>query len=182
MAIVTLADTKAQLGISADDTRDDTELLGYVDAAAAAVEKETGRVVERRTFTDQVLVGRPRRTILLPHVPVAELISLVSVDGYAWDVSAGAAVVDADSGAVTVVTGPPLSGTLVAVYEAGPAVVAPNDRLAALIIIQHLWQTQRGTMGIQLGGDSEGGYVPGRGFAIPRRAQELLANQLPGVA
>ncbi|MFJ6841349.1 phage head-tail connector protein [Streptomyces griseoluteus] len=182
MAIVTLADAKAQLNIPADDTSDDAELLGYVAAAAAAVEKETGRVVERRVFTDQVPVGRPCRTILLPHVPVAELISLTSVDGYAWDVSAGAVVLDADSGAVTLLTGPPFSGTVVAVVEAGPAVVAPNDRLAGLIIIQHLWQTQRGTMGIQLGGDSESGYVPGRGFAIPRRAQELLANPLPGVA
>jgi hypothetical protein len=36
-------------------------------------------------------------------------------------------------------------------------------------------------MGVQLGGDNET-YVAGRGFAIPRRALELLDTQLPGVA
>jgi hypothetical protein len=66
-------------------------------------------------------------------------------------------------------------------YQAGEVVIPDDYRLAALIIIEHLWETQRGTMGVQLGGDSEG-YSPGRGFAIPRRALELLDTQLPGVA
>jgi hypothetical protein len=59
--------------------------------------------------------------------------------------------------------------------------IQANVRLASKIIIQHLWETQRGTMGVQLGGDSDN-YVAGRGFAIPRRAIELLGPQLPGVA
>jgi hypothetical protein len=70
---------------------------------------------------------------------------------------------------------------VLATYQAGYTTVPANIRLGALIIVQHLWETQRGMMGVQLGGDGET-YVTGRGFAIPRRAIELLGPQLPGVA
>jgi hypothetical protein len=93
----------------------------------------------------------------------------------------GSLRVDAGTGLVAVASGPAFTGALDVTYQAGLAIVPEDYRLAGLIIIQHLWETQRGTMGVQLGGDSET-YMPGRGFAIPRRAMELLDPPLPGVA
>jgi hypothetical protein len=105
---------------------------------------------------------------------------VVAVGGsQTWDVNQ--LHVDGESGEVTVLSGPTFCGRILATYVAGESQVPPNVQLAGLIIIQHLWETQRGAMGVQLGGDSDN-YVAGRGFAIPRRAIELLGPQLPGVA
>ncbi|MFD7793634.1 head-tail connector protein [Streptomyces sp. NPDC059759] len=181
MAIVTLADAKKQLNIPDDETSEDVEILGFIDAATAAVEEQLGTVVEPRTVVDELDFSRPVRSFLLQVVPVISLTSLTSLDGSrSWDVSPGAAHVDKESGRVTLL-GATVSGTAVGIYQAGVTAPGANIRLAAKIILQHLWETQRGTMGVQLGGDGEA-YVPGRGFAIPRRAIELLGNQLPGVA
>ncbi|MFF0139670.1 head-tail connector protein [Streptomyces sp. NPDC005227] len=181
MAIVTLADAKKQVNVDDDDTSNDVELLGFIDAATAAVEEQLGTVVEPRTCVDELDFRRPTRSFLLQAVPVISLTSMTSLDGSrSWDLSPAAAHVEKASGRVTLI-GATVSGTAILIYEAGLTVIGANIRLAAKIIIQHLWETQRGTMGVQLGGDDEG-YVPGRGFAIPRRAIELLGNQLPGVA
>lgn len=181
MPIVTLADAKAQLNIQPSDTSADVELQGFVDAATAAVEQQLGRVVEQRTVIDQFDFAGGVTAFMLRSVPVISLTSLVSLDGtQTWDVGPSVMHVDPASGLVTVLSGPAVTGPVLATYQAGSATVTANVRLAGLIIIQHLWETQRGAMGIQLG-DSET-YVAGRGFAIPRRAIELLGPQLPGVA
>lgn len=181
MGVVSLADVKKQLGIAADDTSGDAELQGYIDAATTPIEDQLGQAVEQRTFTDRLtLPSGGVRHFLLETVPVVSLTSVVSVDGTTtWDVSS----LDADgpSGEVTVVSGPLVCGQVDATYVAGLSTVQPNVRLAGLIIIQHLWETQRGAMGVQLGGENEP-WIPGRGFAIPRRALELLGPPLPGVA
>ncbi|MEU6552110.1 head-tail connector protein [Streptomyces sp. NPDC046915] len=180
MAIVTLAAAKAQLNISASDTAADVELQTYIDAATAAVEEQLGQVVEQRTVVDQLDFAGSARSFLLRSVPAVSLTSLTSLDGLqSWDV--GSMHVDGESGLVTLLSGSSVTGSVLAAYQAGMAAVPANYRLAGLIIIQHLWETQRGTMGVQLGGDADN-YVAGRGFAIPRRAIELLGPQLPGVA
>jgi hypothetical protein len=113
-------------------------------------------------------------------VPVLSLTSVVAADGsMTWDPAN--MLVDGETGLLTVTSGESLAGAVDFTYQAGELVVREDYRLAALIIVQHLWETQRGTMGVQLGGDGET-YVAGRGFAIPRRAIELLGTPLPGVA
>lgn len=180
MAIVTLADAKKQLNIDPGETGDDVELQGFVDAATAAVETQLGQVVDPRTIVEQVSLQMGLSSFLLRSVPVISLTSITSLDGSTtWNV--GQMRVDGPSGLVTVLSGPLVSGTAVVTYQAGMVPVQANVQLAAKIIIQHLWETQRGTMGVQLGGDQDT-YVAGRGFAIPRRAIELLGSQLPGVA
>lgn len=181
MSIVTLTDVKAQLNISASDTSDDVELQGYIDAATAAVETQLGQVVDQRTAVDRLdLVGSS--VFLLQSTPVISLTSITSLDGtQTWSVSPSVMHVDSTSGCVTVLSGASVSGPVLVTYQAGMVAVPANVRLAGLIIIQHLWETQRSVMGVQLGGDQET-YVVGRGFAIPRRAIELLGPQLPGVA
>jgi len=178
MPLVSLSQVKDQLNIPAADTSQDSELLTYIDAATFPVEEACGRVIDQRTVMDELVVRGS--SLLLRSVPVASLTSVVAVDGsQSWDVDQ--LHVNGESGEVMALSGPVFCGRILATYLAGESEVPPNAQLAALIIIQHLWETQRGTMGVQLGGDNES-YVAGRGFAVPRRALELLGGQLPGVA
>ncbi|GAA1065206.1 phage gp6-like head-tail connector protein [Streptomyces asiaticus] len=178
MPLVSLSQVKAQLNIPASDTSNDVELQSYVDAATFPVEEACGRVIDQRAVTDELVVRGS--CFLLRSTPVVSLTSVAAVDGsQTWDVNA--LHLDNKTGEVTALSGPAVQGRIQVNYVAGVSTVPPNVQLAALIIIQHLWETQRGTMGVQLGGDNET-YVAGRGFAVPRRALELLGGQLPGVA
>lgn len=177
--IASLADARAQLGLRPDETGDDDELRSFIGAATGAVERALGRVVVRRTIVERQRVGRTAE-VLLRQVPVLSLTSAVAADGSTtWD-TAGLRV-DGDTGLLTVTSGEQLAGAVDFTYQAGETIIPDDYRLAGLIIIQHLWETQRGTMGVQLGGDNDN-YAAGRGFAIPRRALELLGPPLPGVA
>ncbi|MGW0993529.1 hypothetical protein ACWD5V_09500 [Streptomyces sp. NPDC002523] len=179
VAIVSLGDAKKQLNIAATDTSDDDELRGFITGASLVVERELGTIVARRTFTERCTPDSGGR-ILLSNVPVLALISVQTLDGATtWNV-ANLDFVTA-TGLVAAKTGTPLNGDVDMTYKAGLRIVPDDYQLATLIIIQHLWETQRGTMSVQLGGDGEP-WMPGKGYAIPRRAQELLDTQLPGVA
>jgi uncharacterized phiE125 gp8 family phage protein len=180
VGIVSLVDARAQLNFGATETSDDDELRSFIGAATGAVERALGRIVVRRSFTDRFNAVGGATELLLRHVPVLSLTSVVSADGATTWATSGLRV-DSETGLVAVASGPALTGDVDATYQAGMAIVPEDYRLAGLIIIQHLWETQRGTMGVQLGGDNEP-YMPGRGFAIPRRALELLDPPLPGVA
>ncbi|MFF2383764.1 head-tail connector protein [Streptomyces sp. NPDC058108] len=179
VGIVSLADARAQLNMRPSETGDDDELRGFIAAATGAVERALGRVVVRRTIVERHELGRTAE-VLLRRVPVLSLTSAVTADGSkTWDPAN--LPVDSDTGLLKVASGESLVGDVDFTYVAGEVVIPADYRLAGLIIIEHLWETQRGTMGVQLGGDNET-YSPGRGFAIPRRALELLDPQLPGVA
>lgn len=180
VGIVSLADARAQLNFGATETADDDELRFFIGAATGAVERALGRTVVRRSFTDRFDISGSATDLLLRRVPVLSLTSVVSADASTTWNTAGLRL-DAETGLVTVVAGAAFTGSLDVIYQAGLSLIPEDYRLAGLIIVQHLWETQRGTMGLQLGGDNET-YIPGRGFAIPRRALELLDTQLPGVA
>jgi len=179
-SIVSLAEARAHLNMQPGETSDDDELRGYIAAATRAVERQLGRTVVRRTVTDRFHLSGADRQVLLRTVPVLSLTSVVSADtSTTWNVSD--LEPDVESGLVTVVSGPALTGVVDITYQAGMAIIPDDFRLAGKIIIGHLWETQRGAMGVQLGGENEP-WMPGRGFAIPRRALELLDSTLPGVA
>ncbi|MFD0885754.1 hypothetical protein ACFQ08_14480, partial [Streptosporangium algeriense] len=74
-----------------------------------------------------------------------------------------------------------IAGPVLVVYAAGRTEIPANVLLAALIIIGHLWETQRGTVAPRLGTDDEV-WDPRAGFAVPRRALELLGDQVSGIA
>ncbi|GHA01491.1 hypothetical protein ACFOOM_12120 [Streptomyces echinoruber] len=180
VAIVSLADAKKQLGLAASDTADDEKLRGFITGASLAVERHLGRIVARRTFTERRTARGGR--VLLSHVPVLTVTSAVSADG-ATTWTADDLDVDTDSGLVTARPGAaPLVGDIDFIYTAGLRIVPDDYQLATLIITQHLWETQRGRMGAVPGGSDEPEYLSGRGFALPRRALELLDAPLPGVA
>jgi hypothetical protein len=179
LSIVTLAAVKVQLNIASTDTSHDLELLTYMDATTSAVEIVLGQAVALRTVTEDLeLVGR--RRFRLWTAPAIALVSVQSWDGaIVWDIAN--LRLDQDAGLVRVMAGAAPAGLVTAVYTAGLEQVTANIQLAALIIIQHLWETKRGVMGVRLGGDGEQ-FVPGLGFAIPRRAVELLGPRRPVVA
>ncbi|MCM1972326.1 hypothetical protein [Streptomyces sp. G1] len=179
ISIVSLARAKKQLNIDSSDTTDDEELRGFITGASLAVERHLGQIVARRSFSERCTVDAYGQ-ILLSHVPVLSLTAVASADGATtWTV--GDLHADADSGIVHAATGPALTGDVDVTHQAGMRVVPEDYQLATLIIIQHLWETQRGAIGVLLGGEGEA-WQPGRGYAIPRRALELLDSPLPGIA
>ncbi|MFK0173410.1 head-tail connector protein [Streptomyces sp. NPDC090306] len=180
MGLVSLADAKRQLNIDAANTDDDVELQGYIDAVTAPVEDQVGYAVDQRLVTERVTVRGTSRTLVVPTVPVLAAVSVTSDGGQTWT-DGDLAVTDPWAGEIEA-SGVVFTGRCTVVVRVGLATTPANVRLGALIIVQHLWDTQRGAMGgVQLGSDNEG-WNPSYGFAIPRRAQELLGSTMPGVA
>lgn len=180
MAIVTLAEAKRQLRIDPDDTGDDDELQGYVDAITGVVEDYKKEIIEAREVRED-LTPCGRRRFRLWNVPVISLVSLATFDGSTtWDVSNMR--VSTDTGLVSVLSGPPVSGNVEAVYMAGYATVPDRYKRGALVILQHTWETQRGK-----GGPVRGGVIgpeevhPRFFYSIPRKALEWLGAPRPVV-
>lgn len=175
--IVSLADMKNQLNMTS--TNDDEELRGYIEAATAVVEDELGRAVVRRTFTEE---HSACGEILLNWTPVASLVSAATVDGsQTWNVDdlhvSKSGIVTAKPGAAALV------GDIETVHIAGDMIVPANWSLAGKIIVQHLWDTQRGSKGgaHPAGLDTPGAGFTRFGFSIPNRAKELLTGRAVGV-
>lgn len=176
--IVSLADIKQQLNKTS--TTDDEELRAYLEAATGVIETYLGRAVVRRSFTEQLEADG---AMILSWTPAVSLTSVATADGVTtWNVA------DLQVSASGIVVAKPtastaLVGDVLVTYVAGAAVVPANWALAARIIVQHLWETQRGTAGGPRPGglDTPGAGFTRFGFAIPNRALELLTGGLPGV-
>lgn len=175
--IISLADMKNHLNMTS--TTDDEELRGFIEAATAVIEDELGRAAVRRTFTEE---HTAHGEILLNWTPVASLTSVASVDGTTtWDV---ADLHVSTSGVLTAkATAVALVGDIETVYVAGPTVTPANWVKAGQIIVQHLWDTQRGNKGSAHAGGTEtpGAGFTRYGFSIPNRAKELLTGRAVGV-
>lgn len=174
--IVSLADAKAHLNIP--DSRDDDEIRGWLEAVTEIVENYVGNCI-RRSFTERFrlpLNGKP--AIALTHTPVLEITDIVGADLAAIELYAGSGVIyNADRSW--------FGGTVDVTYTAGRPVIPANITKAALIILQHLWQTQRNSPRGGLPGVSEeADVIPGVGYAVPNRAVHLMAPHMrvPGVA
>ncbi|MBI1757980.1 MAG: hypothetical protein HYR62_01910 [Actinobacteria bacterium] len=185
MPILSLADAKAQLNITS--TANDVELGDYIGAIDDAIETHVGAVLDRTVSEVVELAGYG---LLVATRPVTSLTSLTSVsDGTTYDVGglyvkdAGAGIIRRRDGLPLAVGGYAPAWTLT--YVAGRGATAPSSiNLAARIILQHLWETQRGgSRRPGMGGDNLDPQFLVMGFAVPRRAVELLANhQQFGVA
>jgi hypothetical protein len=188
MALLTLAEAKAQLDITTDT--EDAELEAYIEALTAPIERIVGPV-EIRSFTETV-EGRSA-SLCLSKIPAVALVSVVPAvdDGDPLELSR--LHLDGATGIVRY-RGGSFAGTLWTVtYTAGraavPAETPPTINLAARILLQHLWRTQygasRGLTGIGGGDDySVTEPIPGYGYAIPNRVLQLLEPYKvpPGVA
>lgn len=181
-AIVTLAETKTHLNIDPADSAYDAELELFINAATVAVEDIVGPVVTR-AVTETVAGGG---VFHLSQTPVVALTSVTGVYGTTTVYTVADLYVDKKSGAVRPAYG---AGSFVplyieVIYTAGRGATAPAAiKLATLIVIEHLWETQRGAgtpASLLAGGDddSEAGASFGFGFAVPNRAKELLRPYL----
>lgn len=185
--IVSLSRAKRKLRIPFDDHEHDEDLRDYIQAATNVIEDYTKWTIPRRSFTETVdLCGSVSRTLVLGRAPVISVTSVDSVDGsVSWDVSG--LDVNTASGVVTVLSGSLFRGLLRAVFVAGMSVIQAKYTRAALIIIEHLWQTERAQ---SQAGPFPGAYddtaegmrfMRGAGYAIPNRALELLGKPGPMV-
>lgn len=183
--IFTLAMAKGQLNIDPADTRSDAELSEvYIPAVTGVVEQVVGPVIHR-TVTEVFDGGKA--TLLLTSVPVVSLTSVTEA-GATLDPSG---FVVSRSGVLTQIAGAAPMALLpgiqsVAVdYVAGQAAdttaVDGNIRLAGLIILQHMWETQR-PAGAGPFSQTQDDYDPRYSYSIPRRALELLGEPVGGFA
>lgn len=194
--LLSLEDAKSQLNIDWADTSQDVEVQDYVGGVEWAVERHLNTTVTIRSFTEEFYldpyIERPNYArpymrgmkLALSHTPVVALTSVTRVDGsMTWEVGN----LHADpAGTVSVTRGAILSGHLLVTYQAGTEPIPQAYQIAARIILQHLWQTQRGAMGGArpggLGNSLSTNTGTLAGFAIPNRALELLGGGLPGIA
>lgn len=178
--MLSLSEAKEQLNITS--AVHDSELGVFVDAATKVVERYTGRAVVAAEVTERHRVSG-EQMLRLFRSPVTALGSIVG-PVYTWDTAN--LDLDTDAGIVTVLSGPLFGGLLTVTYTAGYTDVPENYNLAARVIVQHLWETQRGRMGgPRVGGmdDSMSNLAGGgRGYAIPNAALELLGPTPPVVA
>ncbi|MEV4159005.1 head-tail connector protein [Nonomuraea dietziae] len=182
MPIVSLAKAKEHLNIDVADY--DAELTGYLGAATEVVEHYVG-AVEPRSLTERYS-GVGTAELILRHPPVQAVTAVVE-NGTAL---AAADYSLSDAGVLVRMAGqrphvwPYGRNNITVDYTAGRASVLDNFVLAGLIIIGHLWETQRGSGGSPLPGGSNDNmlFTPNFSFAIPRRAVELLqTSRIPGV-
>ncbi len=179
-AIVSLADAKDQLNIDQADTSDDDELQAFILGITATVEDYKHEIIVRRVFTDEMELVRARR-FMVWSAPVISLTSVQLWDGsVTWDTANMRA---SKSGLVRVVNGPLITGLVDVAYLAGYQVVPANYRRGALVILEHVWETQRGAGTMMSGviGPEERFRQPGEFCTIPNKSKELLGPPRPVV-
>ncbi|MFB6950180.1 head-tail connector protein [Streptomyces niveus] len=185
MALLTLQEAKKQLNLTTDT--DDDELLTYVDAVTAPIEEYIGPV-EPREVAEQHDAESGRRALVLRTSPVLSLTSVepLLTGGVSYPVDG--LVLDTGTGEVRRRNSGVFRGLLLFTVQAGRTEVTPTINLAARMLVQHLWRTQRpGRSGGLAGGGEDysvGQPIPGFGYAVPNRVLELLAPYRlpPGVA
>lgn len=179
MSTIDLIDAMRALKITEPDQDTLAVLQDFVASAVGAVEDYKGEVVDPRPVTQEFSMNGAT-AFQLSSTPVISLTSIATLDGAtAWDVSKLHA---SANGGVIVLSGPPISGLISIVYQAGYSIVPPRYKRAALVILQHAWETQRGVGGVRANTGQDDNYDPRFSFSIPRRALEWLGPPLPGVA
>jgi hypothetical protein len=183
ITLLSLADAKDVLAKSQTSTTDDAEIMRTVAAIEASLERVTGGPVINRQIAERVDLTGAQTALVLRKRPVVSVQSIVSV-------ASGAAIsiadieIDTNAGIIRRKLGLPFYGpfytwlpTMTVTYTAGLGVaVPPAIEQAAGIILQHLWESQRGMSSVpRYGGEEELTTIPGLGYMIPNRAAEMLA-------
>jgi hypothetical protein len=185
-SVLPLQDAKDMLNIPQATTSSDAEIQAYIATIETSLEGMTGGPLVNRVITGE----RAEFTGWLTQLQVRQrpLVSVTSIttvaSGTVIDISAG---LDVNPAARTVrrKDGSPFTADSCAVlvtYVAGWGTQVPAAiGLAARIILQHLWDTQRGSVSLPMQGGDEMAMLPGMGFAIPRAAAELLNGTQNGI-
>lgn len=188
MALLTLVEAKAQLNLTSDT--DDAELQDYIDSVTTVIEEYCGPV-EPREVTERHDAEGGRRVIVLRTTPALSLTSVTPVLTGGTTYPVDGLDLDPDTGQVRRLDGGRFRGLLlftVQVGRAGVPPIPPTINLAARMLVQHLYRTQRPSRSGSLAGGGDDYTVsepiPGFGYAVPNRVLELLAPYRlpPGVA
>lgn len=173
--IVSLDAAKRHLSIAKDTS--DVELRGWIAAVTEVIENLVGPCIIRSYDT---VITQCGGSWWLPKAPVLSITTVTRV-GYGPAIDPASLYVVPETGEVIQITPYTVSidGTFAITYKAGRAVIPANIVQAALIVLKHLWETQRG-QGVgqgraTLGGEDDILLDPGMLWAVPRRAVELLA-------
>lgn len=184
--IISLSDAKNQCKIPETTTTHDDALRQFIAAAGYVIENHRKETILRRTVVEYHSFREQATRLVLRSTPVISLTSVATADGgTTWGV--GTLNVVPDSGLVTGLHGLEtvvFYGNVCVTYVAGRTVIPGNYLLAARIIVQHLWETQRGQTrtGTWPGAQEDSVAVFGMGYAIPNRALQLLGKPPPLVA
>lgn len=191
-ALISLADAIEQLNKASTSTNpkstDNSEILNYIASASQVVASVCGYTVPT-TFSDFTDVGWGALTptgayasgyvpIVLNRIPVMSVQSVIPQFYNAAPADISKIVIDSEAGVVWLPTTALFLGPCVVNYTAGrssmPANTLQNLQNACRIIVQHLWETQRGPASQPRMGGDELVMLPGIGYAIPARAVELM--------
>lgn len=181
MAYVDKEALKDQCGIKT--SQHDAEMVEHAAATEVIMRYLIGPS-EVETFTETVQTSRSG-SVILRNRPLVAITSMTWPSG---GVITSTTITDSDGGVVYLGLGCPPRQFLTAVYTAGRAEVGANQTLAAKIIGQHLWRVRNGGGGAPYPGQvSDDVVTVGAGYAIPRRALELLGmeatpTKVPGIA
>lgn len=171
--VVSLEELKQQLGRT--DSADDLELRSHLASATRYVEWRIGGPVSVQTFTERQYVVGP--TMIPRRRPLVSVTSITPDFGQALPTTSYIADTDVNQVQFYYTV---LPGWHTIVYTAGLAQPGENIKLAGLIVAQHLWETQNGFAGRRNADDF---VATGLGFAVPRRAEQLLAvDEMAGVS
>jgi hypothetical protein len=182
VSIVGLAETKAFLNLTT--TTNDEKLRQFMLAATTAVEEYcnrpfVSRTVTRRysgiTFTDRIAVpvGMTSVTTVIEN-------GVTLTGGTDYDLDPVVSVLYRRSGPYYTRYWLPGTLNISVTGSIGSTTIPADIRLAALLLIKHLWETQRGGMATTLGSGGETEWDPTSQQSIPRRVSELLQNyQMP---
>jgi len=177
--IVSLADARAHLNVTS--TTNDEEIRTMIDAATEWVEHRIGPVV-RRSITTTVA---PAGGTLFLDPPVISLTSLTSAYGYTETFNLATVYTDLGAGIIRYgYAGGTFAYPVTVTYVAGRAIVPASIRVATLLILKSLWETQRGAVALSVQGlDDTENLGDGIGLAV-WRAEKLLEPYLlaPSVA
>ena len=172
IGIVTLNEVKDHLDKT--DSKDDAELLDFIQATTRVVEQYVG-VILPRTVVERHAGGTYIQLLKGP------VLSVTSIEGFleplSTAITSGDYMLDGENSRIYATspygfTGGPYKVT----YQAGRSFVQPNWRAAAKIIVAHMWTTQRGNLS-RLPQVDEAALPPGFTYSVPRKALELLRDE-----
>jgi hypothetical protein len=171
--IVSLAEAKTHLNITNDGT--DSELRGFIEAVTGICQFYCGTLFPTEYTETHQACGD---TLVLRHYPVLEVSAIETIGtGSTVDV---AGVDIGEAGVLGL--GVNAWGKLRVTYRAGYSILPAGITRGALIIIQHMWDTQRPRdrrVAVPMGEDySNVQDMSGRFYTVPRRAVELLHDSI----
>lgn len=180
MPLIDLDAAKDYLNLSADNTDDDAEIQGWIDAVTVLVENEVGPCTVRE-FTSTV---SGTGSWWLPRRPVVEITEITAF-GHTSTTDVEDYVVQAATGRVVATDGYGVpAGDWTITYTAGWDEVPVNIQRAALMILKHLWTNQRAAGAGRGRFDAESDQPMGAPWAVPKAAMDLLKphRRLRGIA